>query len=149
MTLASLGAHTRHFWLTARQEDASARRLIAQLRIKTTGPGQPITSLSGGNQQKAVIAKCLLAAPRVLLLDEPSRGVDVGARGEIFEIARGLARAGMAILFSSSDLHETMALSDRVIVMAQGRLAASYRRSELREDRLVAAAGAKPEGVNA
>jgi ABC-type sugar transport system ATPase subunit len=149
MTLASLGAHTRYGCLAARMEQASAQRMIGQLRIKTTGPAQPITSLSGGNQQKAVISKCLLTSPRVLLMDEPSRGVDVGARGEIFEIARKLAADGIAILFSSSDLHEVLTLADRVLVMSRGSLTASYAKRDMTEQRLMAAACAKPEHDNA
>lgn len=149
MTLASLGAHTRGGCLSTRSEKASAERMIAELRIKTTGPEQPITSLSGGNQQKAVISKCLLTEPRVLLMDEPSRGVDVGARGEIFEIARRLAADGIAILFSSSDLHEVLTLADRVLVMSRGCITASYARSEMTEHGLMAAACAKPESAHA
>lgn len=148
MTLASLGAHSRHGLLSSAEEAVSASRMIAQLRIKTTGPDQPITSLSGGNQQKAVISKYLLTKPRVLLMDEPSRGVDVGARAEIFEIARRLASEGVAILFASSDLHEVLTLADRVLVMARGRLSASFARNELSEQNLMAAACAKPESLH-
>ncbi|MGJ5818945.1 sugar ABC transporter ATP-binding protein [Paludibaculum fermentans] len=148
MTLASLGAHSRHGLMSNTDEAASVARMIAQLRIKTTGPDQPITSLSGGNQQKAVISKYLLTKPRVLLMDEPSRGVDVGARAEIFEIARKLAADGVAIVFASSDLHEVLTLADRVVVMAGGRLSASYSRGELSEQHLMAAACAKPESLH-
>ncbi|QOY88598.1 sugar ABC transporter ATP-binding protein [Paludibaculum fermentans] len=148
MTLASLSAHSSHGLLRRTEEAASASRMIAQLRIKTTGQDQPITSLSGGNQQKAVISKYLLTKPRVLLMDEPSRGVDVGARAEIFEIARKLAAEGVAILFASSDLHEVLTLADRVLVMARGRLSASFERSELNEQNLMAAACAKPENLH-
>lgn len=144
MTIASLARHARHGLLSALAERSSALDLIAKLHIKTTGPTQPITALSGGNQQKAVIAKCLLTAPRVLLLDEPSRGVDVGARAEIFDIARRLAADGMAILFSSSDLHEVLTLADRVLVMAGGRITAALTRGQLSEHALVSAANAKP-----
>jgi len=91
----------------------------------------------------------LLTSPRVLLMDEPSRGVDVGARGVIFEIARKLAADGIAILFSSSDLHEVLTLADRVLVMSRGSLTASYAKRDMTEQRLMAAACAKPEHDNA
>jgi ABC-type sugar transport system ATPase subunit len=149
ITLASLGKHSRLGCLSVQKEQSSTERMIAQLHIKTTGPQQPITSLSGGNQQKAVISKCLLTTPRVLLMDEPSRGVDVGARGEIFEIARKLASDGIAILFSSSDLHEVLTLADRVLVMSRGYLTASYTRAGITEQGLMTAACAKPEGAHA
>ncbi len=148
MTLASLARHSRRGCLSAAAERGSTLDLISKLHIKSTGPRQPITALSGGNQQKAVIAKCLLTSPRVLLMDEPSRGVDVGARSEIFEIARRLAAGGMAILFSSSDLHEVLTLADRVLVMAGGRITAGFARHQLTEQALVAAASAKPGGLH-
>ncbi|MGC4049251.1 MAG: sugar ABC transporter ATP-binding protein [Paludibaculum sp.] len=148
MTLASLAAHSTRGLLSSAEEEASASRMIARLRIKTTGPDQPITSLSGGNQQKAVISKYLLTKPRVLLMDEPSRGVDVGARAEIFEIARKLAAEGVAILFASSDLHEVLTLADRVLVMARGRLTASLEHRELSGQNLMAAACAKPGSLH-
>ncbi len=88
-------------------------------------------TLSGGNQQKVVFGKWLLAAPRLLLLDEPTRGVDVGARAEIYRVIRSLTGAGVAVLMASSDLHEVRLLADRVVVLREGRVAGELRRPEL------------------
>lgn len=101
---------------------ADARRLIDTWRIKASGPGAAPDSLSGGNQQKAVLAKWLAARPRVLMLDEPTKGVDVGAKFEIHAVIRREAAAGTACLIVSSDLPEVLALADRVIVMREGRV---------------------------
>ena len=98
-----------------------------------------MTSLSGGNQQKVVISRFLLTSPKVLLLDEPTRGVDVGARAEIFDIIRRLAGQGLAILFASSELQEVLAMSTRIVVMSLGRITAEFRAAEATEELLVAA----------
>jgi erythritol transport system ATP-binding protein len=149
MTLASLSKYTRAGHLSPRSEDAAATEMISRLRIRCAGPKQAITSLSGGNQQKAVIARYLLTSPKVLLLDEPTRGVDVGARSEIFDLIRQLAETGMAVVFASSDLHEVLTLADRVIVMSRGRITAQYGAKAATEHALVAAAAAPSGGVHA
>lgn len=132
-------ARLRGLYLSPATERAKATRMIQELRIRTAGPEQPVTSLSGGNQQKVVISRFLLTAPKVLLLDEPTRGVDVGARAEIFDIIRGLAGQGMAILFASSELQEVLAMSTRILVMSVGRITAEFSAAEATEDLLVAA----------
>jgi erythritol transport system ATP-binding protein len=98
-----------------------------------------VTSLSGGNQQKVVLGRALLTNPVVLLLDEPTRGVDVGAKSQIAAIIAELADQGMGILFVSSELAEVTAMADRVVVMARGRITATYEAEEVTEERLVAA----------
>jgi erythritol transport system ATP-binding protein len=103
---------------------------------------QPITSLSGGNQQKVVVAKSLLTKPKVLLLDEPTRGIDVGAKAEIFQIINRLANEGLGILFVSSELPEVLAVPDRILVLSRGRLTGNFGHAEVREELLVKAAGA-------
>jgi ABC-type sugar transport system ATPase subunit len=110
--------------LLVRNEDeaADAERLISEWLIKAAGTDALPDSLSGGNQQKVVLAKWLATAPRVLLLDEPTKGVDVGAKFEIHDMIRRQAAAGMAVLVVSSDLPEILALADRVLVMKEGRL---------------------------
>jgi len=100
---------------------------------------QPITSLSGGNQQKVVLSRFLFTSPKVLLLDEPTRGVDVGARAEIYTIIRRLAAGGMTVLFASSELQEIMTLATRILVMAEGRITAEFAAAEATEHALVAA----------
>ena len=95
--------------------------------------------MSGGNQQKVVIGKALMTGPKVLLMDEPSRGIDVGAKADVFRTMRRLAGEGLAILFSTSDLEEVMALSDRIAVMSNGRLIAVMDRTEATEEAIVTA----------
>jgi erythritol transport system ATP-binding protein len=108
LTLASLGRYLDWFWLSDRRENESVSAIIRELAIKTRSAGQPATALSGGNQQKVVVAKSLLTKPQVLLLDEPTRGIDVGAKAEIFQIINRLAEQGLAILFVSSELPEVL-----------------------------------------
>jgi rhamnose transport system ATP-binding protein len=103
-------------------ERTLAERLLQEWRIKSTGPDAPLDSLSGGNQQKVVLAKWLATNPRVLLLDEPTKGVDVGAKFEIHEIIRRQAGQRMACLLVSSDLPEVLSLAHRVVVMRDGRI---------------------------
>lgn len=130
----------RERWLTRARERAAAGEWIARLGIRAAGPDAPITSLSGGNQQKVLLARALARAPRVLLLDEPTQGVDVGAKAEIQGLVRSLARAGTAILLSSSDLPELLALADRIAVMREGALQGVVDGAEATEETLVALA---------
>ena len=106
----------------ADRERREAQDLVDTWRIKTAGVEVPPDSLSGGNQQKVVLAKWLATAPRVLLLDEPTKGVDVGAKFEIHEIVRREARRGAACIVASSDLPEVLALAHRIVVMKEGRV---------------------------
>jgi erythritol transport system ATP-binding protein len=101
-----------------------------------------VEALSGGNQQKVVIARALMSRPRVLLMDEPSRGVDVAARADIIDCMRRLAGAGMAIVFTSSDLDEILAAATRVLVLARGRLTAEFAAGDATEAAIAAAASA-------
>jgi erythritol transport system ATP-binding protein len=113
--------------------------MIDRLRIKVSSPDVNITALSGGNQQKVVIGKSLLTHPKLLLLDEPTRGIDIGAKAEVFKIMRGLADSGLAVVFATSDLKEAMSAADRIIVMSQGRITADMRSGDATEELLVAA----------
>jgi erythritol transport system ATP-binding protein len=139
ITLASLDAVTSGFWLSPGRERRVAARAVGELSIRTAGLERPITSLSGGNQQKAMLARFLLTAPKALLLDEPTRGVDVGARSEIYAIVRRLAKRGMCVLFASSELQEVLALATRIAVMSQGRITAIFDAADASEQGLVAA----------
>ncbi len=110
-------------WLRGRRHERDlATRLVARLGVRTPGIEAPAEALSGGNQQKLVVGKWLGVTPRVLLLDEPTRGVDVGAKAEIHRLILGLAAAGVAVLLISSELPEILALSDRILVLRQGHL---------------------------
>jgi ribose transport system ATP-binding protein len=119
-------------------ENAEARRLLNEYDVRPARPEQPISLFSGGNQQKVVIARSLRDRPAVLLLDEPTQGVDVGAKAAIYEAIRRGAAEGTAVLISSSDAKELMALCDRVVVMRDGRAAAVLSGTDLTEHRLVA-----------
>jgi ribose transport system ATP-binding protein len=108
--------------------------MIQRLRIKTPNDRQEVRFLSGGNQQKVVLGKWLALEPRVLLLDEPTRGIDVGAKAEIYRIMEELVEQGVAILFVSSEMEEVLGLSDRTLVMHEGRIAGELRRHQLSEE---------------
>jgi ABC-type sugar transport system ATPase subunit len=124
LTLASLGRCCRGWWIDDSAENRVAEDQIASLAIRTSGRGQEVRYLSGGNQQKVVIARALLTEPSILILDEPTRGIDIGAKSEVYAIIRRLARSGKAILMVSSELPEVMALSDRILVMREGEVTA-------------------------
>jgi erythritol transport system ATP-binding protein len=140
MTLSSLGRYVRTAWLSLAAEDRAASAMSAELRIKSPGLRYSIASLSGGNQQKVVMAKCLLTNPRVLLLDEPTRGVDVGAKREIHAIVRRLAASGMGVILASSELDEIRATAGRIVVMSRGAVTAILPAAEATAEALVAAA---------
>ncbi len=139
LTLASLGRFARFFHIDAGAERRAMRDMIRDLSIKAPNPDFEVTSMSGGNQQKVVIGKALMTDPRVLLMDEPSRGIDVGAKADVFRTMRKLAGKGLAILFSTSDLEEVMALSDRIAVLSNGKLVAVFERSDATEEAIIAA----------
>jgi erythritol transport system ATP-binding protein len=126
ITLSALQQFARFFHLNLRAEIAGAADFIKRLTIKVASPENPVSSLSGGNQQKVVIGKALMTNPKILLMDEPSRGIDIGAKAEVFRTMRKLAASGLAILFVTSDLDEVLALSDRILVMADGRLTGEF-----------------------
>ena len=153
MTLPSLDRHARLAGLSldARGERAVADRWIRDFAIRCARPNLPISSLSGGNQQKFALARWLETAPKVLVIDEPTRGVDVGAKGEIYRIVAALAREGLACVVISSELPELIGLAHRVVVMREGRVAGELGRDTLAladaEERIVRlASGLQEEG---
>jgi erythritol transport system ATP-binding protein len=141
ITLANLPKFTKGFFLSQQEEAREVTRLVGELAIKTPTSQQLIGRLSGGNQQKVVVAKALLTAPKVLLLDEPTRGIDVGAKAEMFEIMNRLAAEGLGVIFSSSELMEILAMADRILVMSKGRITGEFDRAQATEAALVAASG--------
>jgi ABC-type sugar transport system ATPase subunit len=122
LTLASLGRYCRGPFIDPSAENRVADEQMAALGIRAPHRDAPVEYLSGGNQQKVVIAKALLAEPRILLLDEPTRGIDIAAKAEVHEIIRGLARSGKAVVVVSSEMPEIFALSGRILVMRGGEL---------------------------
>jgi len=127
-------------FLSRDRETGRVRKLAAKLHIAVKDIELPVTTLSGGNQQKILLARCLMRSPSVLLMDEPTRGVDVGAKAEIYAILQELAAQGLSIVFTSSEIEETRALATRVLVLCQGRIAAEFSRDELSDEGLFAAA---------
>lgn len=121
-------------FVSARRERTSSRVMCDRLNVKTPSVSQTVGLLSGGNQQKVVLGKWLARSPRVLILDEPTRGVDVGARSEIYALMDKLAGEGVAIWMISSDLEEVLGMSDRVLVLHEGRLTGELKRDELNEE---------------
>lgn len=140
ITLASLKCFSRCGWLSPKKERAHALAQGQSLRIRSTSIEQEVSTLSGGNQQKVAFAKWLETHPRVLFLDEPTRGVDVGAKHEIYRLIRGLTEKGLAVVLISSEMPELLALSDRVLVMHRGRVTAEYLGSEATPEKILAAA---------
>ncbi len=127
-------------FLRGGRTDALARRSVADLRIRTPGIDVAAQSLSGGNQQKVVLARALSTDPRVFLLDEPTRGIDVGAKVEVYRLIGDLARRGGAVLVVSSDMLELLGLCDRILVMRAGRLAGALDRPDFSQERVMALA---------
>lgn len=131
LSLASLKRDAWGGWLNRRRERSISDEMIGRLRVKTLGREQVVRYLSGGNQQKVVLGKWLAMEPTVLLMDEPTRGIDVGAKQEIYELMEELASRGVAILFVSSEMEEVLRMSDRVLVMHEGRIAGELDRAVL------------------
>jgi len=139
-TLSDLGAIARGGWLQRALENRLVQSLVHRLGIRCRNAEQPVGQLSGGNQQKVVFARWLHRPCRVLLLDEPTRGVDVGARAELYRELDRMAAEGRALLMVSSDLRELMSMADRIGVMRAGRLVALFERGQWSEQALLAAA---------
>jgi ribose transport system ATP-binding protein len=140
LNLASLGKSTSAGIVDRREERRKAEKMIEDLGIRTPGPEQEVRYLSGGNQQKVVIGKWLATAPRILLLDEPTRGIDVGAKAEVHALIARLAEQGVAILMISSELPEILGMSHRILVMRGGRIVADIPRQHATEESIMAAA---------
>ncbi|GAB4036337.1 sugar ABC transporter ATP-binding protein [Spirosoma gilvum] len=137
ITLANLSAHAKGGIIRADSESVAAVDMIRDLQIKASGPEQFVTFLSGGNQQKVVIGKLLLSSPSIIILDEPTRGIDIGAKAEIYKLIRQLKEAGKAIILISSELPELLGLSDRILVMAKGKKTAELSAQEASQETIM------------
>jgi ABC-type sugar transport system ATPase subunit len=141
VSLASLRRFSgRCGWMRRREESKAVRDLTREFRLRAPSDEAPVRSLSGGNQQKVYLARCLLPQPRVLLLDEPTRGIDVGAKADIYDLMRTWVAQGIAILLVTSEMDELLALSDRIIVMHSGRISTEVMRDTASKDAVLAAA---------
>jgi len=139
-TLASLAQISRAGLLDNNRETTLAARLVEQLGVRTPSLEQEVANLSGGNQQKVVIAKWLATQPRILILDEPTRGIDVGAKAEVHALMSRLAHDGVSILMISSELPEILGMSDRILVMRQGRVTGEFTREQASQEAIMACA---------
>ena len=133
MSLAALGRDARGPFVDEAKEEALVAEMMTALSVKAPGSWQLARYLSGGNQQKIVLAKWLALTPRVLLLDEPTRGIDIGAKEEIYLLMERFAKEGMAVLFVSSEMEEIMGVADRALVMHEGRISGELERGDFSE----------------
>jgi ribose transport system ATP-binding protein len=140
MSLASMGKVLKNGLLSETLEYNQAEMYREKLNIKSYSTNQAVVKLSGGNQQKVVVSKWLTTDPKILFLDEPTRGIDVNAKNEIYKIIDDLAEQGIAIMVVSSELPEIMAISDRIITICEGRFTAEFVRSEFSEEKILDAA---------
>ena len=138
LTIASLAAVATGPFVDRAKESAAVKRSIARLQIKIGAPGDAVSTLSGGNQQKVVLAKWLLTEPRIILLNDPTRGIDVGTKQELYRLMRELADQGAAILFYSTDYDELIGCCDRVAIMYDGRIVRELEGEELTETNIIA-----------
>jgi ribose transport system ATP-binding protein len=137
MVLPSLFSFEERGLINERKEKDYVGLLISRLTIKTESAETPVRNLSGGNQQKVVIAKWVGISPKVLILDEPTRGVDVGAKREIYQLMNELTEKGVAIIMISSELPEVIGMSDRILVVHEGRIAGEVAGHEATQERIM------------
>ena len=135
-SLPDIANYARFGWLNRKQEQRVARKEKDRLKIKAPSVDQRVVNLSGGNQQKVVLGKWLAMNPKVLILDEPTRGIDVGAKAEIYRQMANLAETGITILMVSSDMEEVLGMSDRVVVMHERRIKGSVDRKHATQERI-------------
>lgn len=146
-SLANLLTFVKGVLIHRRRERESINKAIADVRVKTSGPSAAISSLSGGNQQKVVISKILMTEPDVILLDEPSRGIDVGAKAEIFGLMAREAKRGLGVLFATSEVGEALGVSNRVIVLSKGRIVGEFNPAHTDREGLMVASGESTEAA--
>ena len=137
----------RSGWVRRDEERRAVENLTREFQLSAPSLDSPVRTLSGGSQQKVYLARCILTEPRVLLLDEPTRGVDVGAKADIYKLLRAWVERGIAILLITSEMEELLSLSDRILVMHRGRIAAEFARERATKDGIMAAAMGQSEQV--
>lgn len=150
ITMSALERVSRWGWIAARKEATAAAALMQRTGVRAASASVPIATLSGGNQQKALLARCLFASPKLLLLDEPTRGIDLAARADVYRELHELAHEGFGVLLASSDMSEVLTQCHRVVVFRNGAIVAEFDREEATEEKVLAAAAGAPrsgEGV--
>jgi len=143
-TIASLRQHSLAGWVRRRHELAAVKRELAEVRVQTPTAQLPVSALSGGNQQKVMFARAMLCGPRVLIADEPTRGVDIGARRAIYDLLVEQAEQGVAVLIISSDMEEVLGLAHRILVVRAGRIVTELAGEEMTETNVLRAAFSEP-----
>ncbi len=136
LTMASILRYVKGFHIKKGLEEKRVNEMISEMAIKVSSPQISINALSGGNQQKVVIGKGLLTKPKVLLMDEPTRGIDVGAKSDVFEIMNSMANGKFGVVFVSSELEEIFSMSDRILVLSKGKITGEFDRSEATEEKI-------------
>lgn len=137
VVLPSLNSLVQFIFVDKQKEDALPQEYVEKLNIKATGVDQDVRHLSGGNQQKVVLAKWLAKKPKVLFLDEPTRGIDIGAKAEVYKLINELTSEGMAVVVISSELPEVIGISDRILVMHDGKIAGELQRRDFSEENVM------------
>lgn len=140
VSICSLESALRTGLLSRKAEHEACSNIVSELQVKTAGLESAITSLSGGNQQKCIVGRWLLTQPKILLLDDPTRGVDVGAKSELYRLIRGLCLDGLGVIVTSSELPELLTLSDRILVLSEGRMTAEFSRENATQEKIMHAA---------
>jgi ribose transport system ATP-binding protein len=140
LSLAALAQFARAGFIDEAKERSTAQSFVDRFRIRTPGLNQAIKNLSGGNQQKVLLARWLMRGLKVIVVDEPTRGIDVGAKSEIFALIDRLAGEGLAVVMMTSEMPELLGLSDRIMVMAAGRITATFSRDEATQEKILNAA---------
>jgi D-xylose transport system ATP-binding protein len=143
MSLSTLNRVTRSGLIDPTEETRRNREFFQSLRVKAPSLETPVGTLSGGNQQKVVLGKALMTEPKVVFLDEPTRGIDVGAKLEVYELVNRLTEAGQAVVLVSSEMPELMGMSDRIVMLAEGRVGGTFSSAEATQEKLLAAAMGK------
>jgi rhamnose transport system ATP-binding protein len=145
LSLPTLNHYVRRGWLQAKAEQSAAFEVARQMEVRANNIWQKARELSGGNQQKIVLGKWLSTKPRILILDEPTRGIDVGTKAAVHELMSQLASEGIAILMISSELPEVLGMSDRILVMREGHMTATLSRAEATQEKILLFATAAVE----
>ena len=140
MTLSALSRFSHGGFVDSNEEESATQEKVLSLRVKTPSLTVAVKNLSGGNQQKVVLGKCLMTSPQVLFLDEPTRGIDVGAKAEIYKLINELASQGLSVVMASSELPEILGMSDRIMVMSEGRMAGEFTSQDATQEKLMTAA---------
>lgn len=148
LSLAHLVKMLRGMFILKKLEYVNVDSQIIDIRVKTSGPGAAITSLSGGNQQKVVIGKILMTNPKAILLDEPTRGIDVGAKSEVFSLLTAQSKKGMAVLFATSEIGEALSAANRILVMRRGKIVAEFDPQKTTREEIMSAANEEVSKLN-